>query len=139
VNYLLDTNVVSELAKPQPASRVVAWLADADEDRLFISVITIGELRHGVERLAAGRRRDRLHEWVAVELPERFAGRVLSIDAPVANAWGVIVAERERVGRPIGAVEAFLAATALAHRLTFVTRNVSDFAFSLTALVNPWL
>jgi hypothetical protein len=139
VNYLLDTNVVSELAKPQPASRVVAWLADADEDRLFISVITIAELRHGVERLAAGRRRERLHEWLDVELPERFAGRVLSIDAVVANAWGIIVAKRERVGRPIGAVDAFLAATALAHRLTFVTRNVSDFALSLTALVNPWL
>lgn len=139
MNYLLDTNVVSELAKPQPASRVVAWLADADEDRLFISVITIAELRHGVERLAAGRRRERLHEWLDVELPERFAGRVLSIDAVVANAWGIIVAKRERVGRPIGAVDAFLAATALAHRLTFVTRNVSDFALSLTALVNPWL
>ncbi len=138
MRFLLDTNVVSEWVKPQPAPGVVTWLADADEDQLFISVITIAELRHGIERLAQGRRRQRLGEWLDVELLERFADRVLAIDAAVANAWGVIVAERERKGRPIGAVDAFVAATARVHELTLVTRNVADFGSSVTSLVNPW-
>ena len=130
--------MVSEWVKPQPAPGVVAWLADADEDQLFISVITIAELRHGIESLAQGRRRERLGEWLNVELPERFADRVLAIDAAVANAWGVIVAERERRGRPIGAIDAFVAATARVHELALVTRNVADFGSSVTSLVNPW-
>ena len=139
MSFLLDTNVVSEWVKPRPAPGVVAWLAGADEDRLFISVVTLAELRHGVSRLPAGRRRDRLGEWLDTDLPERFAGRVLPVDAAVANSWGVIVAERERIGRPIGAVDAFLAATAVTHRLTLVTRDVAGFARSVSALVNPWL
>jgi predicted nucleic acid-binding protein len=139
VRFLLDTNVVSEWAKPRPAPGLVAWLADADEDRLFISVITIAELRHGIERLATGRRRERLGEWLDGDLQERFAGRVLSIDTAVANAWGVIVAERERIGRPIGTVDAFVAATAEVHELTLVTRNAVDFEDSVKTLVNPWV
>ena len=138
MRFLLDTNVVSEWVRPRPAAGVVAWLADADEDRLYLSVLTVAELRHGIQRLAAGRRREQLGEWLDDDLLERFSGRVLSIDVAVANAWGVIVAERERLGRPIGAMDAFMAATARVHQLTLVTRNVADFAASVKTLVNPW-
>jgi toxin FitB len=88
LTFLLDTNVISEGLKARPEPRVVAWLAGVDEDRTYISTITIGELRHGVERLAHGRRRKRLDEWVHYDLPLRFEGRILSIDLPVAHAWG---------------------------------------------------
>jgi predicted nucleic acid-binding protein len=138
VSFLLDTNVVSEWAKPRPEPRVVAWLAEVDEDRVFLSVVTIGELRHGIERLAAGRRRERLDEWLRDELPQRFEGRVLPIDATVADAWGSIVARRVRAGRPIGAIDAFVAATAEVHGLTLVTRNAADFRASVKTVLDPW-
>ena len=138
MSFLLDTNVVSEWVKPRPDSRVVAWLADVDEDRVFLSVVTLGEIRHGIERLPAGRRRERLDEWLREELPERFESRVLPIDVAVANAWGRIVAQRERTGRSISTIDAFIAATAEVHGLTLVTRNASDFRSSVKTLVDPW-
>lgn len=138
MSFLLDTNVVSEWVKPRPAPQVVAWLADVDEDGVFMSVVTFGELRHGIERLPAGRRRAALDRWLREELPLRFDGRVLSIDAAVANAWGTIVAQRERAGRPISTMDAFVAATAEVHDLTLVTRNASDFKPSVKTIYNPW-
>jgi len=138
VSFLLDTNVVSEWVKPRPNAGVVAWLAEADEDRIFVSVITLAELRYGIERLAAGHRRRRLDEWLRDELPLRFEGRVLSIDAAIADAWGKIVARSEAVGRPIGVTDAFIAASAEVHGLTLVTRDASDFEPTLKSIVNPW-
>lgn len=138
MSYLLDTNVVSECVKPRPAPRVVEWLAAVDEDRVFLSVVTLGELRHGIERLAAGRRRTRLDEWLRQDLTERFDGRVLSIDATVADAWGAIVARRDRAGRPIGVMDAFMAATAEVHNLTLVTRNAVDFRWTVAPVFDPW-
>jgi len=138
VSFLLDTDVVSEWVKPRPNAGVVAWLAEADEDRIFVSVITLAELRYGIERLAAGHRRRRLDEWLRHELPLRFEGRVLSIDAAIADAWGKIVARSEAVGRPIGVTDAFIAASAEVHGLTLVTRNASDFEPTLKSIVNPW-
>jgi predicted nucleic acid-binding protein len=138
VNFLLDTNLVSEWIKPHPNAGVVAWLADADEDRVFISVVTLAELRHGVERLAVGQRRKRLNEWLQGELLIRFDARILPVDAAVADAWGRIVAHREALGRPIGAMDAFIAATAQIHNLTLATRNQTDFTSSVDAIVNPW-
>src|SRR5229473_8033440 len=108
VSFLLDTNVVSEWTKPRPNAGVVAWLAEVDEDRIFVSVITLAEMRYGIERMAAGNRRRRLDEWLRHELPLRFEGRVLSIDAAIADAWGKIVARSEAVGRPIGVTDAFI-------------------------------
>jgi predicted nucleic acid-binding protein len=90
-------------ARPEPG--VVAWLADVDEDRVFISVVTLGELRHGIERLPPGRRRSRLDDWLRHELPLRFEARVLPIDAAVADAWGTIVLH-DRAGHPIGSMDA---------------------------------
>ena len=138
MNFLLDTNLISEWIKPRPNPGVVSWLATADEDRIYISVVTLAELRYGVERLAAGQRRKRLNEWLEDELPQRFGDRVLPIDAVIANTWGQIVARREALGRPIGAMDALIAATAQAHGLTLATRNEADFDSAVSAIINPW-
>jgi len=138
VSFLLDTNVVSEWVRPRPNPGVVAWLAGADEDRVFVSVITLAELRYGIERMAAGNRRKRLDQWLRGELPLRFEGRVLPIDNAIADAWGKIVARCEAVGRPISVTDAFIAATVEVHHLTLVTRNASDFEPTLKTVVNPW-
>ena len=138
MSYLLDTNIVSEWVKLRPKPKVVSWLADIDEDRVFLSVATLAELRHGVERLPASRRRTRLDEWLRHDLPARFEGRVLPIDETTAAAWGMIVARREAKGRPIGVMDAWIAATAEAHELTLVTRNAADFRDAVTAILDPW-
>lgn len=136
-SFLLDTNAVSEWVKPRPNPGLIAWMEATDEDRVFLSVISLAELRYGVERLPAGRRRTRLEQWLEQELPLRFENRILPIDLSVAEAWGRTVSRHEAAGRPIGVMDAFLAATAETHRLTLVTRNVTDFALPGTIL-NPW-
>ncbi|HKO06242.1 MAG TPA: type II toxin-antitoxin system VapC family toxin [Alphaproteobacteria bacterium] len=138
MSFLLDTNVVSEWVKPRPNAGVVAWLAEVDEDRVFVSVVTLAELRYGIERMAAGNRRRRLDEWLRDELPLRFEGRILSIDEAVADAWGKVVAQSEALGRRMSAIDAFIAATVEVHGLTLVTRNVSNFAPTLKAILDPW-
>ena len=138
MTYLLDTNVVSEWVKPRPNRGVVGWLADVDEDRVFLSVVTLAELRHGIDRLADGNRRRRLESWLRDEVPLRFEGRLLPVDQAVAEGWGQVVARREAAGRPIGVMDAFIAATAHVHALTLVTRNESDFESAVSEIVNPW-
>jgi predicted nucleic acid-binding protein len=137
MNFLLDTNVVSEWMKPHPNPGLIAWLEEVDEDRVFLSVITLTELRYGIERLAAGNKRKRLEDWLQHELPLRFEKRILNIDPTVADACGKVVARREAQGRPIEAMDAFLAGTAEVHRLILVTRNDSDFEGTVRCL-NPW-
>jgi len=137
MSFLLDTNAVSEWVKPRPNPGLIGWMEAADEDRIFISVVSLAELCYGVERMAAGRRRSRLEQWLRHELPLRFESRILPVDAQVAEAWGKTVSRSETAGRPIGAMDAFLAATAETHHLTLVTRNVSDFSL-LLAVLNPW-
>jgi predicted nucleic acid-binding protein len=137
VNFLLDTNAVSEWVKPRPNPGIIGWMESADEDRIFLSVVSLAELRYGVERMAPGRRRNRLEQWLQHELPLRFEGRILPVDANVAEAWGRTVSRSEAAGRPIEAMDAFLAATAETHQLTLLTRNVSDFPLLKTVL-NPW-
>jgi hypothetical protein len=137
VTFLLDTNAVSEWVEPRPDPGLIAWMEAADEDRVFISVISLAELRYGVERMAAGKRRRRLEQWLQCELPLRFEGRILRVDADVADAWGKTVSRSEAAGRPMGTMDAFLAATAEVHNLTLVTRNVSDFPL-LEEVLNPW-
>ena len=138
MSFLLDTNVVSEWVKPRPDAGVVAWLAEVDEDRVYVSVITLAELRYGIERMATGKRRTRLDEWLRNELPLRFEGRILAINIAIADAWGKIVARSEALGRPIDVTDAFIAATVEVHGLTLVTRNASDFEATLKSVVNPW-
>lgn len=138
MSFLLDTNVVSEWVKPRPDPRVVAWLAAADEDRVFLSTVSVAELRYGVDRLADGKRRRDLDAWLRQELPLRFEGRVLPVDQSVADRWGEVVARREAAGRPISAMDAFIAATASVHGLALVTRNTADFRSVVQDIVNPW-
>ena len=138
MNFLLDTNVVSEWTKPRPSAGVIAWLAEADEDRIFISVITIAELRHGIERLPAGARRNRLDTWLKEQVPLRFEERLLAVAVDTANVWGRVMAQGQAAGYRPGTMDAFIAATVLRHDMTLVTRNVSDFAPLGIRLVNPW-
>jgi hypothetical protein len=138
VSFLLDTNVVSEGSKVQPNLNVVLWLAGADEDRLFLSVITLAEIRRGIEMLPTGRRRERLGSWLADELTPRFEGRVLNIDNSVAQAWGVVMAHAQQIGTVLRTMDAFIAATAEVHGLTLATRNVKDFEQLGIPLFNPW-
>jgi toxin FitB len=137
VNFLLDTNTVSEWVKPRPNPGLMDWMESADEDRIFISVVSLAEIRYGVERLAAGRRRNHLEQWLRYELPLRFENRILPVDVAIAEVWGKTVLRSEAAGRPIGVMDAFLAATAETHQLTLVTRNVSDFPL-FKAVLNPW-
>ena len=139
MKYLLDTNAVSEWVKPRPDPGLAAWLAACDEDSIYLSVVTLAELRRGIARLELGRRRSQLDLWLRDELPQRFDGRILPVTGAVADVWGVLVAEREALGRPISAMDAFIAATTRLHEMVLVTRNEADFQFSLKALLNPWL
>ena len=138
MSFLLDTNVLSEAGKPRPDAGVMDWLASVDEEQLFLSVVSLAELRHGVERLDQGRRKAALDLWLTDQLPARFDGRLLPIDEGTADRWGHVVAKAQAIGRPIGAMDAFLAATADQHQFTLVTRNLSDFESCGIRLFNPW-
>ncbi|HEX3740912.1 MAG TPA: type II toxin-antitoxin system VapC family toxin [Terriglobales bacterium] len=139
MSFLLDTNVVSEWVKPLPNQGVIAWTADVDEDRVFLSVVTLAEIRYGIERMPPGSRRKRLAEWLEQELPLRFEGRIIGIDATIADVCGKVVAHGEDRGKRMEVMDAFLAATAEVHQLTIVTRNTSDFETVTPNILNPWV
>jgi toxin FitB len=138
LNFLLDTNVASEWTKPLPNPGIVKWLAEADEDRLFLSVATLAELRYGIERLAQGARRSRLELWLSDELMPRFEHRILTVEERIADSWGRVMAKSEARGRRMQAMDGMLAATALTLGFTLVTRNVGDFETAGCLVVNPW-
>ena len=138
MSFLLDTNVVSEWTRPKPNPGVVAFLSEEDEETLFLSVVSLAELRRGVDRLAHGQRRLRLDQWLREDLPARFGERLLGIDAVAADAWGRIIARRERAGHPMGVMDGWIAAIAEVHGLTLVTRNVADFAGTVERILDPW-
>jgi predicted nucleic acid-binding protein len=133
--YLIDTNVISELRRREPASRVVQWFEQRPAGQLYLSVLSLGEIRRGVEKLEPGERQRALLTWLEQELPAFFAGRVLPIDEAVAHRWGCLMAE---MGRPLPAIDSLLAATALEHNLVLTTRNLKDVAGLPIAVMNPW-
>ena len=138
MKYLLDTCVVSELVRPKASAKVVRWVKRQEESTLFLSVLTLGELHKGVEKLSDSKRKRILHFWWANDLKERFENRILDIDKQVAVIWGEIQAKSEKAGRPMPAIDALIAATGIAHRLTVVTRNGTDMKESGIELYNPW-
>ena len=125
--WVIDTNVISEWVKPRPDAGVVRWLEEVDEDRVFLSVVSLAEIRFGIERLAPGRRRARLDRWLREELPLRFEGRTVPVDEEVADACGRLLARVRQAGRGLGAMDALIAATCLACDLVLATRNLVDF------------
>ena len=136
--FLLDTNCISELVRAQPDPRVVEWIESADETLLHLSVLTLGEIRKGVAALPQSRRRARLEVWLQADLQTRFWGRILPVDAPIADRWGQLAARAKRDGAPLAIIDGLLAATAMHHDLTFVTRNTNDVAAVGVPVLNPW-
>jgi len=135
MSYLLDTNILSETIRKSPNRSVISWLDHVPGEALFISVLTIGEIRKGIEALSDKRRREKLRLWLEHELPEWFEGRVLPVDLAVADRWGRLLAA---AGRPVPTIDSLLAATALHHELRLVTRNIRDFNYKGLELINPF-
>ncbi len=136
--FLLDTNCISEVVRVSPDQGVLSWLGAAEESVLYLSVLTLGEIRKGVASLTQSKRRTLLESWLEAELRVRFAGRILSIDAGVADRWGVLAAEVKAKGAVLSTIDGLLAATALHHNLTIVSRNIGDFAHTHVPVLNPW-
>ncbi|MBN9256656.1 MULTISPECIES: type II toxin-antitoxin system VapC family toxin [unclassified Mesorhizobium] len=138
MRLLLDTNVLSEVTRPAPDARVMEWLDGLDEDRSFISVVSIAEIRRGVALMDEGRKREALAEWLTRDLPQRFEQRVLPVDEPVALAWGDLMGLAKRRGRGLSSMDGLIAATAVARQLTLATRNTKDFEGFGVELFDPW-
>lgn len=136
--YLLDTNVVSEAIKPRPAARVVDWLAAQSSVDVYLSVLTLGEIEQGIVRSPHPRRAERLTHWLEDELKPQFGRRILPIDAQVMKTWGRVTGQALLRGQPASYADSLLAATAIAHDLTLVTRNTRDVVALPVQTLNPW-
>jgi toxin FitB len=137
MSYLLDTCVVSELTKPRPAAQVVDWLTAADAETLHLSVLTLGELEKGVERLPSSTKKSRLRQWLE-QVRAEAEGRIIAIDDPIATQWGRLLARAESEGEPLPVLDALLGATAVVRGFTLVTRNTSHIARTGAAILDPW-
>ena len=135
MSYLIDTHVISELRRKTPDAGVVSWFSDRPAASLYVSVLTLGEIRKGIDGINDPPRQQALRDWLELDLPTFFTGRVLPIDARVADRWGSLVAA---AGRPLAAIDSLLAATAIAHDLTLVTLNTREFDGLPVSLFNPW-
>jgi len=138
MRLLLDTNVLSEVTKPRPAQGVLNWLHGLDEDRTFISIVSIAEIRRGVALMDSGRKRDALDEWLTHDLPQRFENRIVPVEGAVALAWGDLMALAKRSGRGLASMDGLIAATSIAHDLTLATRNIKDFDGFGIDIIDPW-
>jgi toxin FitB len=138
MNYLLDTNVISELISKQPNKKVREWLDRLDPNAIYLSVVTIGEIRKGIEKLLPSKRRDAVKEWLEADLLLRFQGRILEITAEVMLIWGELTGRLEKEGRPITAIDSLIAAIALQGNYCLVTRNEHDFQHTGVTTINPW-
>jgi toxin FitB len=137
VSFLLDTCLLSEVWKPAPNEGALGWLSSSSEDELFLSVLTLGEIKKGIEQMPDGKKKQRLaRDYGAIR--SRFSSRILPITDVVAERWGDLSAQARRAGARLHVVDGLLAATALVTGLTVVTRNVADFATTPVPLVNPW-
>ena len=135
MSYLIDTNIISELRRKDCNPGVVSWFADRPVTTLHLSVLSLGEIRKGIESLPNSKRRLALCDWLEVDLPAFFSGRILLVDQAVADRWGRLLG---RIKRTAPAIDSLIAATALQHGLTLVTRNSADFMFPELDVINPW-
>ena len=135
MSYLLDTNVISELVRPKPDKIVFAWFGNVPDDALYLSVLSLGEIRKDVERLTNSSRREKLRLWLEHDLREWFGPRILPISPEVVDRWGRLLAQ---AARPVPSIDSLLAATALHHELRLVSRNVKDFDYASLEVINPW-
>jgi predicted nucleic acid-binding protein len=138
VKYLLDTCLISELVKKEPNPAVVSWLDELDEQMLFLSVLNLGELQKGISKLPDGTKKDELQAWIGLDLVERFTGRILELDLETALCWGRLQGAAEQAGEKLPVMDSLIAATAAAHGLTVVTRNVRDMERCGVKVCNPW-
>ena len=139
MSYLLDTNVLSESVSARPDQKVIAWLKATPLADTYVSAITIGEIKRGIEKLPDTHpRKAQLNDWLEGELLRRFSGRIVAIDAAVMLEWGRLIASLERQGRAMPLMDSLLAAQAIGHQLTLVTRNVKDFSETGVVTINPW-
>ena len=139
MNYLLDTNVVSEAIRPDPDTRVRGWVDSNDEGRLFLSAVSVAELHRGVCLMPKGRKRNELHHWLHEDLMRRFEGRIVGVTADIAVAWGDMMGLAKAGGFGLAIMDCFIAATAKTRSMTLVTRNTRDFTLLKIDLLNPWL
>lgn len=137
MKYLLDTCLISELVKPTPNKKVIKWLNDIPSTALFLSAITIGEIRKGLTKLPSSKKKETLTVWLNTLLRD-YRERIFSIDLIVAENWGVIQGNAEKAGMPMSSIDSLIAATAHTHNLTLVTRNEDDFVPSQISILNPW-
>jgi predicted nucleic acid-binding protein len=137
LKYLLDTCLISELVKPTPNKKVIKWLNDIPSTALFLSAITIGEIRKGLTKLPSSKKKETLTVWLNTLLRD-YKERIFSIDLIVAENWGVIQGNAEKTGMPMSSIDSLIAATAHTHNLTLVTRNEDDFVPSQISILNPW-
>ncbi len=137
MKYLLDTCVFSELVKPRPETSVTRWLASIPSDAIFLSVLVIGEIGKGIEKLPDSKKKIRLTLWLNTLLDD-YQDRIIPLDLPAAESWGAMQARAEEAGTPMGTIDGLIAATASARHLMLVTRNTSDFAPSHLPLIIPW-
>jgi predicted nucleic acid-binding protein len=138
MRYLLDTNVISELVARQPNPSVVQWIDSLDPNSIYLSVITIGELRKGIEKLPDSKRKETLRDWLNDDLLIRFAGRILILDVDVMLTWGAMIGRLERSGKPLAAMDSLIAALALHHHCCLVTRNEDHFKETGIGTIKPW-
>lgn len=138
MKYLLDTCVISELAKTEPSKEVVSWVIGNNEEDLYLSCLTFGELHKGILKLPDSKRKENLHLWVEYDLKERFRNRIIVIDLKVAKIWGEIQGQAEARGKPMPTIDSLIAASGLTHNLIVVTRNIADMKQSGVSLFNPW-
>ena len=138
MSYLLDTCTLSEFGGAKPNARAVTWLDQQAESSLYIAAVSIGELKRGVAKLAEGKRKTFLQKWLTESVINRFGEHILSTSAEVWLRWGEMLARLDKLGKPVPVVDALIAATALQHQLTVVTRNTQDMAACGVTLLNPW-
>ena len=138
MKWLLDTCVISELVSKRPHKAVIDWIDSIEPENLYLSVITIGEIAKGIEKLPQSKRKGELHRWLAEDLLLRFDGRILLLDVDVLLVWGQLTGRLESKGKKMSAIDSLMAATAAHWNLTIVTRNVSDYSHSGIPVFNPW-